>query len=612
MESEANIRVERVVGPHNSPRQMIRIFKSSRLPRPGIVPHGIRYQGGYFPNVEVVGMLELRVANACDEPVEIEPSRSRSRKQKEQDRSFFTPVSNSVLTASGLTTKARQILLILELKAGASRVARLSNEEIVQLTGYQRRTVERSLFSLRKHELASTIEAGVLQLRQPIPTENYVQVYEGVVFHPVWEDWQKHALLFVMSQFRGRVQEFGISKYSLNLYGRKKPSMERTCRIPGCTEERRKRLREFVAQLQDEKLLSIVEDATSNRPAFCCIDRDALERISPDYDRHATATCRMTVLEKRTHRQVSRSNTVTRHVVERHPSRSKTVIQNVAEPSLVTHEKDSKDSKHSEKILESPRFACGERGAISSQCQSATPDGLDESDVARSESVREELVPEDGFASLMKSQLHRELTEEVDRRCSGFVLHKSRTNAKSLATAWGLMLDQLPDDICGDDVELAIKSREFEGLYSKSWGLLLSDRYITRFCVEIRKRYDDRQRLAIDAEARFEALVNSLKSKDLATRISAVERLATYGGTKPDVALRIALLLSPKQRDKEAKVRLTAVQKLTYLAAMKSISNRCREPVRRIAKKTLTDDDKGVREEAEFLLEELDRPQSNS
>jgi hypothetical protein len=215
--------------------------------------------------------LELRIANASDARVENESSRSRRKRSKKQDHSFFTPVSNSVLTTSGLTTKARQILLVLELRAGASRIAKLSHEEIARLTGYQRRTIERSLHRLRKQKWISSVEAGVIELCNPIPVDNYVQVYDGVVHHPVWHDWQKHVLLFVMSQFRGRDREFGIRKHSLNLYGRQQPSVERSCRIPGSTEERREKFREFVEQLQSD--LSIERPFVSDSGDTDCRDR---------------------------------------------------------------------------------------------------------------------------------------------------------------------------------------------------------------------------------------------------------------------------------------------------------------------------------------------------
>jgi hypothetical protein len=216
-------------------------------------------------------MLELRIANASDARVENESSRSRRKRSKKQDHSFFTPVSNSVLTTSGLTTKARQILLVLELRAGASRIAKLSHEEIARLTGYQRRTIERSLHRLRKQKWISSVEAGVIELCNPIPVDNYVQVYDGVVHHPVWHDWQKHVLLFVMSQFRGRDREFGIRKHSLNRYGRQQPSVERSCRIPGSTEERREKFREFVEQLQSD--LSIERPFVSDSGDTDCRDR---------------------------------------------------------------------------------------------------------------------------------------------------------------------------------------------------------------------------------------------------------------------------------------------------------------------------------------------------
>ena len=246
---------------------------------------------------------------------------------------FFTPVENSVFTTKTLTTKARQILLILELKAGTSRIAKISQREIAALTGYPLRTVERSLHSLREQEWITQADAGVLQLEKPTPGRCYVPVYESVVHHPDWEDWQKHLLLFVMSQFRGRDQEFGVSLYSLNLRGSKGMSIDRSCRIPGSTTQRRRIAREFVEQLEDEGILRVVEDATSNRPAICTVDRNMLENIQPDFERHQSARCRVTGPPKNLHRHASPSNTVTPHRPHRHPSPSNTVTRHLRKRS---------------------------------------------------------------------------------------------------------------------------------------------------------------------------------------------------------------------------------------------------------------------------------------
>jgi hypothetical protein len=252
-------------------------------------------------------MAEVITQDARNGPVEADATPKQGKSNRNSRGGFFTPVSNSVFTTKGLTTKALQILLILELKAGASRIAKLSHLEIVGLTGYSLRSVERSLRSLRVREWISQIEHRVVQLPNPIPGKNYVQVYEGVVHHPTWEDWQKHLLLFVMSQFRGQEQGFGVPTYSLNLYGRKGQSVERRCRIPGSAKERRVRIREFIEQLENEQIIRIIENATSNRPAICTVNRETLESVQPDYERHRSATLRMAVPNQESHRHTKRT-----------------------------------------------------------------------------------------------------------------------------------------------------------------------------------------------------------------------------------------------------------------------------------------------------------------
>jgi hypothetical protein len=505
-------------------------------------------------------------------------------------------------TTKGLTTKALQILLILELKAGASRIAKLSHREIAGLTGYSLRCVERSLRSLRMREWISQIEHRVIQLPNPIPIQNYVQVYEGVVHHPQWKDWQKHLLLFVMSQFRGQEQGFGVPTYSLNLYGRKGQSVEKCCRIPGSAKERRVRIREFIKQLENQQIIRIVEDATSNRPAICTVNRNTLENIRPDYERYQIATLRTAVPKQGPHRHAKRSNTVTRNVAHRHASRSNTVIRNVATPSHETYVKDPKDSEDSKKIPESPRSAFGGRGAISSQSRDEASGDDSESGHGKSDSHDDDVAVGDDLTSLMGSKRHRELTREIECRCSGFHLGQSRADRDSLVGKWTALLEELPDDLEPDDVVDAIISDQFAGLNSKSWGLLLSDKFITRFCIEIRKNYEERKRPTLSTKHCFDSAREALGSRDVATRKYAVESLTTFSDDKR-VPLIIAGLLVGKQADPDATVRRIAVQKLDFLAAMGQIPDEVIPAIRLILPKVLKDKDATVRESAGYLRE---------
>lgn len=514
---------------------------------------------------------------------------------------FFTPISSSVLLMKGLTAKTLQIMLILEMRAGTSRTARLSRREIAKHTGYQHRTVDRSLRWLRERDWIRQCEPGVIQLCYPIPTRNYVQVYEGVVFHPQWEDWQKHLLLFVMTQFRSQDREFGIKKYSLNLYGRKGMSIENNCRIPGNTRDRRRQLREFITQLQYEQIMHVVEQSTSNRPAICTINRDVLENLRPDYERHGSATCRMTVSSHETHRHPSRSNTVVRHVAHRHTTRSNNVTRHVAIPSSVTYVKDPEDSEDSKKILESPRAACGDWGAISSLSRNEA--SLNEGNLGyeKSEPCEERMRFGEDLASFMKSKRNQELTGDIESHCGDFHLRPSRADRHSLAAVWTAVLEELPDDLVSDDVVLAITSSEFDGLSGKSWGLLLSDKFVTRFIVEIKKQYDERQRLLRNTRNMYRVAVEKLKDDDPRTRIAALEYLGSGFPADSRVPLLIAQLLDGERRDSDATVRRAAIRSLIRLDTVNGIPDEYCTAILRLACESLEDNDDEVRDEAEYL-----------
>jgi hypothetical protein len=210
----------------------------------------------------------------------------------------------------------------------------------------------------------------------------------------------------------------------------------------------------------------------------------------------------------------------------------------------------------------------------------------------------------DGFASLMESKRHREMTREIECRCTGFHLGQSRADRDSLAGKWTALLEELPDDLEPDDVVDAIISDQFAGLNSKSWGLLLSNKFITRFCIEIRKNYEERKRPSLSTKHCFDSAREALGSRDVATRKNAVESLTTFSDDKR-VPLIIAGLLVGKQTDPDASVRRTAVQKLDFLAAMGQIPDEVKPVIQKILPKMLIDKDAMVRDSAGYLQESL-------
>ncbi|MEQ9410691.1 MAG: hypothetical protein RIK87_23470 [Fuerstiella sp.] len=553
---------------------MLRTYKSTNYPALVLVSSEIGARA-VFLSYEVVGMPQ----SICRKDTEHQVDTTRSSKLR--DGGFFTPVANEVFLCKKLTLRSRQILLILECKAGTSRLAKLSHREIAQLTGYPLRTIERSLSSLKALGYVAQAGPGEIELLKSIPTEHYVQVYDGVVHHPSWVDWQKHLLLFVMSQFRGYERDFGIPLYTLNFFGRKGTSIERCCRIPGKVKERRLLLRQFVKQLQQDGIMSVVADSTSNRPAICCVSRDVLERINPVYDKPGLATIPLTGSGGKKRCRPKRSITVKRNAATSHSSRSSAVTENAAVPSSETHVKDSKDSEASAKIPESPRSAVGRRGAISSRFKAEVIDGDEESGAENTSSDQAMTGYGDDLAELMTTRHHQRLTAEIEKKCCDVWLVKSRTDRRTLASLWELVLSELPNTITADDVELAIRSAEFQGLDARSWGLLLSDKYRTRFAIEVRKKFEGRIRQGKEAEDRYANTKRALRSSEAAERVAAVRTLATSYTNKPEALLLVAVLVSRKNGDPDASVRLAAIERLNYLCVACEVPD---EYVRRLQK----------------------------
>lgn len=530
--------------------------------------------------------------------------RARGRRRASR-KSFFTPVSNEVFLTKRLRTKARQILLILELRAGASRIAKLSNREIVALTGYSLRTVERILQQLRKEEYISTEGEKQIRLLHPIPTEHYVQVHESVVHHQQWEDWQKHLLLFLLTQYRGRDWASNQRLYSLNLYGRVGDSVERVCRVPGSTQERRRRFLGFVKQLQHDGVISIVAKATSKQPATCRIHTEQFDAWLPDLNRFHSAALQLTGTSNRKCYHTKRSKTVIGNAAANRSKRSNPVIENAEEPSSQTHVKESKEFETVQKIPESPRSAFGGRGAISSQARVEAP--LDVCSSIGEESERSLESESDGYlASFLSEQRHRELTQEVEWHLTGFGLQKSKIAGQELAPIWEAVLLALPSGLEPEDVISAIKSEEFSGLKEKSFGLLLNNKFLTRFTIEIKKEYDKRMASTEKEVDQYKRLVSMLNSSSTSERIQAVDGLSRRVKQKPESLLHIARLASRKNGDTSPEVRKVALEKTELIIMSEKTSQKYCDKIKEVARYRLQDPDGSVREQAQYLCKTLE------
>jgi hypothetical protein len=200
----------------------------------------------------------------------------------------------------------------------------------------------------------------------------------------------------------------------------------------------------------------------------------------------------------------------------------------------------------------------------------------------------------------MKSKSHRQLTRDVEFQCFGFRLTQSRVDRHSLVGNWSDLLQELPQDVESGDVVAAIQSSHFDGLGSLSWGLLLSEKFVRRFFVEIKTNYDERNRLTRSTEELFDKTVENLNDKEPASRQAAIERLGTFGNDTEVVRLILGFLVG-ERRDSDPAVRLVAVERLVYLVSCCEIDEEGRELILGGLSEFLDDEDGAARNEVEYL-----------
>lgn len=525
-----------------------------------------------------------------DDPMPTEP----------ETQSYFAMIPNHVFEIK-MRYPVRQIYLILEFRAGKSRVAKLTNRELAGLAAYPLRTVERALQKLREFKLLGESTTRHKTLMLPYPDEKFVRAYESIVFHPTWCDWQKHILLFVMSQYRGT--RLGQDSYALNLSGTIAPSIEQRCSIPGKTQERREKIAKFRDELVSEGLISIIINHSGGMPAICRINFDSIRAISPRYPNPvvtvtpnspvpAQTVRNKAVCANKTDRHLSRSGTVSSHVADRHPSRSGTVISHVAAPSALTYEEDKEDPKESEKVWKTPFPPSA--GAISSLDNDDTVGG-GYLTVGTGEST---------ISHLLKSSRHRELIATVEKQCYGFFMGDSRNRLPSLVKPLTTVLNQTPSDLESDDIVFAIQSSEFRGLSGISWGLLLSKEFRPRFYLTVIAQYETRKKHEARNDRMPFLIWHGIRSPNATIRVQTIEGIPPLPNDEFSIAVLLVTVLSGDHRDKDANVRLHAIRKLTCMA-MDNRLTPCAKAIIRHRINGIWHSEDELREDLQFLMDEL-------
>jgi hypothetical protein len=196
------------------------------------------------------------------------------------------PVADSLLTDKSLTTTDLEFLLHLKRRARGTKEAKITYEQAMELLGVTKRTLQRTIQNLygeqarRKlpvartayllthsnegFELAPGPKLGVRKCKK----SRYVPCPVELLLARGLESWQKHLLLFVLSETGGGAPvPVAVREYSINW-------ILSNCKIPGKGGKtaRTRTVQTFFNDLVERGLVTVVEPATKSRSARVTID----------------------------------------------------------------------------------------------------------------------------------------------------------------------------------------------------------------------------------------------------------------------------------------------------------------------------------------------------
>lgn len=513
---------------------------------------------------------------------------------------YYAKIPNEVFHPdSGLTRKARQILLVLESRAGNSRVAHLSVEEIVEHTGYGFRTTERHLAKLITGGWAARTSEKKIRLLKPVPSSYYVRAFEGIIFHSKWEDWQIQILLFVMSQFSSE----GLI---LNKYGTKGDSITRCCSIPGSQPERRKRMNEFLKELFTTGILKVTRPHTSKRPAICEVSIAELEKLVPKSLCYVSGGGSAPLGS----RQTRRSKPDNRDIAARQPRHSKPDNRDIASPPPETYFKKRKETVRLQKNPNPPSSACSGRERATSSREpgegNGSPQKIQIAELNEHDSCSESNNGNPPFLKLIKNDQARQLASEVHNGSIAFQENESKMAPKQIAEKWELLVEELPPTVTKEDVLLALQAQEFNLLLEVSWGLMMSDNFIFRFASAIQSNHNERQEMISWEQDQRSKVIEQLSSSDPKTARSAISSVVNNYPQDSEVAIRKLIpWLVDSERDIDP-IQRGGFALLLASAVNNSLSDSMKNRLVKVAKHLLDDPDEVVADYAGRCLAALD------
>ena len=141
-------------------------------------------------------------------------------------------------------------------------------------------------------------------------------------------------------------------------------------------------------------------------------------------------------------------------------------------------------------------------------------------------------------------------------------LKPSKARHGKLAEILGFLLESLPDEVTPDDFVSAIQSPKFDGLDSKSWGLLLSDGYFTRLRELVLRPVEDRAEIQRQTDESIRRSFDCLRAGNPADQSAAIENLMLFKDADPEIIPGIATWFAEVASAVEPAARIAAAQAL--------------------------------------------------
>ena len=199
-------------------------------------------------------------------------------------RHYYAKIPHSTVNDNRLVPITRQVLYILELKAGASRVAHITQAEIVDITCTHPNSIYKAIKQLENYGYITDKEPGQYRLKPVSSTAGkFVSAPEALILSTALTTWEIHLLIFILARWKG-------GKYELNRLGKdgiltQLSDNSNYCRIPGSGPHRHQmqqtNLNSAIQKFIDLGIMQIVQTETTTSLPLAAIDLSYFTNNNP-------------------------------------------------------------------------------------------------------------------------------------------------------------------------------------------------------------------------------------------------------------------------------------------------------------------------------------------